>query len=150
MLFHSDTEVSRRPGSRGGTARKRAARTPARKPIWDALLQAALTRDDLTSLSVLVESAGTSLTAILTALADPDAMARLESEGQRLLRLLGILLAVRLLRGALESGDAGLVKLALSVVPPRSEPAEKSQAVSWADLLSATAEPPPPASEGSP
>jgi hypothetical protein len=111
----------------------------ARSRLFRRILEAALAGDTPLTLADLAKSASTTIPALVRALSKPDNAAQLEKDAHAILRFLGILLAVRLLRGANEKDDLALAKLALTVVPPPADDAAQAPAppVAWSDLLAA-------------
>ncbi|MHA2641758.1 MAG: hypothetical protein V2G42_07030 [bacterium JZ-2024 1] len=114
----------------------RAPRPPAKRGIsWNSLLESALSGDPTESLSDLAQRAGTTVTALVQAISDPSKRDALDLASEAVLHLLRTLLAIRLLRRAIESEDLAVAKLVLSHSPPPATP--PSLPVSWQDLLTA-------------
>lgn len=114
----------------------RAARTPAKRGIsWQSLLESALLGDPAESLCDLARRAGTTVTALVHAISDPSKRDALDLASEAVLHLLRTLLAIRLLRRAIESDDLAVAKLALSLSPPPTT--APSLPLSWQDLLTA-------------
>lgn len=143
VAHHLDTVTPRRRTACRSRKRDLPDGPPDATPLWHRLFEAALLEDPPASLRALAESAGIPFWRLLRDLATPETTTQLENEACALLRLLGILLSIRLLRTATESGDPSLAKIALSVIPPAPATAHPSSPLmTWTDLLAAI----PPAS----